>query len=612
METVRPGRPVRSVRSSGPSGPAGGAAPVAVDPRLAGALERSGLALLLLDAEGAVVHATRGLTRALGLGPQEVLGQRRLTWWLGLSVVAPLPGQGDPAGGEPAGGRSRLDPVQGAALRAAAPAGVDLLRAVRAGDVDVEVDVARSDGQLLVAHVQVTTDDGDGAVLVLRDITSERAAQQQLRTLLARQEAVISASPDTIYRIHLGQQVVEWANTGPASLLGLPPGDGSTPAEPPHPDDAPGVRRALEALRTAGTGEIVECTYRVLDPFGGHRWIHTRSTVSDRSAAGVPVRVVGLAQDLTETITTMDALAGSERRFHEIFARGPVGMLLFGLEGWISEVNHALCTFWERDPSELVGAPAGEHLDPAAPAEDERPHAGDRDERARAEDQLQALLSGDAEVVHRERCYELPSGKVVWARISLSLTSSSSGEPAFLAFVEDVTARRREAEQLEHAALHDPLTGLPNRAKAEEQLRSALSRTVRRGGGCAVLFVDLDHFKDVNDTLGHAAGDALLIDVADRLRGLLRAGDLAARIGGDEFVLVCEDVGDAQALSSIAERVCERISIPVDLGVRTVTVSASIGAARTEGDLGPEELLRAADRAMYRAKAAGRACWRAA
>ncbi len=305
----------------------------------------------------------------------------------------------------------------------------------------------------------------------------------------------------------------------------------------------------------------------------------------------------------------MDALAGSERRFHEVFARGPVGMLIFGLEGWVSEVNDALCTLLERDTAELVGAAAAELLEPAA---GERASAEERDELAQAHAQLQALVDGSAEVAHRERRFDLPSGRTVWAQVTLSLTSSSTGEPAFLAFVEDVTARKREAEQLEHAALHDPLTGLPNRAKAEDQLSTALARTQRRGGGCAVLFVDLDHFKDVNDTLGHAAGDHLLRDVADRLRGLLRTGDMAARIGGDEFVLVCEDVADAQALSAIAERVCERITIPVDLGARTVTVTASVGAARTDGSLGPDELLRAADRAMYRAKAAGRACWRAA
>ncbi|PRY18190.1 diguanylate cyclase domain-containing protein [Kineococcus rhizosphaerae] len=578
--------------------------------RLASAVENAGVALLLIDAQGRTSHATAGLARVLGEPRAALVGLDRLGWWLGLSLDA-----GDE--------RTVLDPALRPSLSAAAPSGADLLAVVQhlqeaqhsekhpgthpGVHLDVDVDLARADGQLLVAQVRLSPDGTGGVVLLVHDVTTDRAAAANLRTLLARQEAVIAASPDTIYRIHLGQSVVEWTNTGAGSLLGLPPVERDAPTAPVHPDDVPVVARAVQALRHAAPGEIVECTYRVLGGHGEESWVHTRSTVSDRTVAGAPLRVVGIAQDLTETITTMDALAGSERRFHEIFARGPVGMLLFGLEGWVHEVNVALCTFLERDPAELVGALAADVVDPV-PSEAEL--AAGQDAQALADAQLSALVEGTEEVVHRERRYELPSGRVVWAQITVSLTSTSTGEPAFLAFVEDITARKREAEQLEHAALHDPLTGLPNRARAEDRLGTALARTQRRGGGCAVLFVDLDHFKEVNDTLGHAAGDTLLRDVADRLRSLLRAGDTAARIGGDEFVLVCEDVPDAQALAAIAARVCERITIPVDLGARTVTVTASVGAARTDGAAAADDLLRAADRAMYRAKAAGRACWR--
>ncbi|MEW1959833.1 diguanylate cyclase [Kineococcus sp. NPDC059986] len=561
-------------------------------------LDHAGVALARVDPRGHLVAATSEYLRLTGTDPATVPGAADLPWWSGV-----LP--------------------EGAVALPPRPTGTALLAAVVAGDLEVDVEVAG--GRADAVRVKVTAVPGDGAVLLVRDVTDERAERAALQTRLAQQEAVISASPDTIYRLHLGTGHVEWTNTGGACLLGLPAvghlaagglvtggvvtGGLGRPDDDVHPDDRPGVDRAVESLRAAAPGEIVECTYRVVSGWGEERWVHTRSVVTDLDATGRAVHAVGIAQDLTETITTMDALAGSERRFHEVFARGPVGMLLFSLEGWTSEVNDALCTFLERDTAELVGAPAAELLEPAG---GERASAQERDEVAQAHAQLQALLDGTAEVAHRERRFELPSGRTVWAQVTISLTSSSTGEPAFLAFVEDVTARKREAEQLEHAALHDPLTGLPNRARAEDQLVTALARTQRRGGGCAVLFVDLDHFKDVNDTLGHAAGDQLLRDVADRLRGLLRTGDVAARIGGDEFVLICEDVADAQALSAIAARVSERISIPVDLGARTVTVTASVGAARTDGSLGADELMRAADRAMYRAKAAGRACWRAA
>ncbi|WP_380176241.1 diguanylate cyclase domain-containing protein [Kineococcus sp. DHX-1] len=567
------------------------------------ALDLAGVALAVLDPAGHVAAATAAYCRLTGREASSVPGTLVLDWW---GSTPDTNSAGDP--GAPSLGPA---PSVSAVLAAVAAGGVHLdveLHGETSGPQEGRQD-GRQGGRRGVLRVEVTGHAGGGAVLLLRDVTAEVAERTSLRTRLAQQEAVMSASPDTIYRLHLGTGHVEWTNSGGACLLGLPAVDDLVAADLVHPDDASGVERAVETLRAAAPGEIVECTYRVVDTWGEERWVHTRSTVTDLDAAGRALHAVGIAQDLTETITTMDALAGSERRFHEVFARGPVGMLIFGLEGWISEVNDALCTLLERDTAELVGAAAAELLEPAA---GERASAQERDELAQAHAQLQALIDGSAEVAHRERRFDLPSGRTVWAQVTLSLTSSSTGEPAFLAFVEDVTARKREAEQLEHAALHDPLTGLPNRAKAEDQLGSALARTQRRGGGCAVLFVDLDHFKDVNDTLGHAAGDHLLRDVADRLRGLLRTGDTAARIGGDEFVLVCEDVADAQALSAIAERVCERITIPVDLGARTVTVTASVGAARTDGSLGPDELLRAADRAMYRAKAAGRACWRAA
>ncbi|MEZ0166025.1 diguanylate cyclase [Kineococcus sp. LSe6-4] len=584
-----------------------GAGLVAPSPQPAGdpwgqALDRAGVALARLDPAGHLAAATTAYLRLTGTDPATVPGARVLPWW----GSGPGP----------------------------APSVSALLQAVAGGDLEVDVSLTGAGGRgplgpAGLVHVRLSAVPAGGAVLLLRDVSAERAEQVErraLRTRLAQQEAVISASPDTIYRLHLGRGHVEWTNTDGTCLFGLPAAGDPTadpaaadavPSDAVHPDDLPGVQRALQTLRGAEPGQIVECTYRVVDGWGQERWIHTRSTVTDRDETGRAEHVVGIAQDLTETITTINALAGSERRFHEVFARGPVGMVLFSLEGWISEVNEALCTFLQRDAADLVGAPALDLLGPPAGErgsgrEGEDPgHDPDHDPlQARA--QLQALVEGAVEVVQRERCFDLPDGRRVWAQLTVSLTSSSTGEPAFLAFVEDVTARRREAEQLEHAALHDPLTGLPNRAKAQDHLVTALARTRRRGGGCAVLFVDLDHFKDVNDTLGHAAGDDLLRDVADRLRSLLRTGDLAARIGGDEFVLVCEDVADAQALSAIADRVCARITIPVDLGARTVTVSASVGAARTDGTWDAEELLREADRAMYRAKAAGRACWRAA
>jgi diguanylate cyclase (GGDEF)-like protein len=168
---------------------------------------------------------------------------------------------------------------------------------------------------------------------------------------------------------------------------------------------------------------------------------------------------------------------------------------------------------------------------------------------------------------------------------------------------------RRSVERLRHGALHDALTGLPNRTLFLDRLEQSLRRARRRGsdGGAAVLFLDLDRFKLVNDSLGHAVGDELLKAVAERLDGAIRPGDTVARLGGDEFTVLLEDVGDAREAAMVAERVLATLHDPFAVAGRELHISGSIGIALAEPDADPEELIRDADVAMYRAKSQGKA-----
>jgi diguanylate cyclase (GGDEF)-like protein len=166
--------------------------------------------------------------------------------------------------------------------------------------------------------------------------------------------------------------------------------------------------------------------------------------------------------------------------------------------------------------------------------------------------------------------------------------------------------RRRTEEQTQHEALHDPLTGLPNRNLFLDRLQHALSVAARRETSIAVLFLDLDQFKLVNDSLGHAAGDELLAAVAPRIEGALRPGDTVARFGGDEFALLAEDVGNERGATRVAERVAEALARPFILREQEHFVSASVGIAIGEGKEAPEALIRDADSALYRAKEHGR------
>ena len=167
----------------------------------------------------------------------------------------------------------------------------------------------------------------------------------------------------------------------------------------------------------------------------------------------------------------------------------------------------------------------------------------------------------------------------------------------------DVTSAHEVTAELAHQALHDPLTGLPNRVLLREHLNHALRRLDRHGGELVVLFLDLDRFKDVNDTLGHDAGDRLLVALAERLRRALRPSDTVARLAGDEFVVVCEDVDDGPAVAEIADRLLAAVERPFRIDGVDAQVSASIGVSSVrESGADADSLLREADAAMYTVK----------
>ena len=175
-------------------------------------------------------------------------------------------------------------------------------------------------------------------------------------------------------------------------------------------------------------------------------------------------------------------------------------------------------------------------------------------------------------------------------------------------FLRNVTNRAMAEEALraaQHRALHDPLTGLPNRVLLLDRLGQACARLRRSSGRLLVMFVDLDRLKAVNDTWGHATGDDLLVQVGRRLDQALRPDDTVARLGGDEFVVVCPDVADSQVCLELPNRLLETLARPIALDHATISVTASIGVVEAGDEADPADVLRQADSAMYRAKRAG-------
>ncbi len=301
---------------------------------------------------------------------------------------------------------------------------------------------------------------------------------------------------------------------------------------------------------------------------------------------------VVLLRDVTDRERSSIALEQARRRFQQAFHSAPTGMALVRTDdGRIVDANESLAAMLARPVGSMIGRSIRRLTHP----DDVRATAA---ERARFE-------LGITETLHLEQRYRRSDGEYVWAKTRVSLTEDE-GVSLAITHIEDVTEQRRVAEQLSYAATHDELTELPNRSALVSRLDRVLDDAAL--GEVAVLFIDLDNFKVVNDGLGHRAGDQLLREVAQRFRDVTREHDTLARFGGDEFVVFVNGADGAVVDPTVvADRLRAAAQIPVRLDDRDVVVTASIGfAVNSTAGLTADDLLRDADAAMYRAKSAGR------
>jgi diguanylate cyclase (GGDEF)-like protein/PAS domain S-box-containing protein len=300
---------------------------------------------------------------------------------------------------------------------------------------------------------------------------------------------------------------------------------------------------------------------------------------------------VAAVRDVTQRKLTEEALRLAEERFRSAFEDAPIGMALLRLDGTVAQVNEAFCRLLGCTGQDLLDA-AGRIVVAGDPLVN--PTLRER------------MLDGRTRLHREERRLAGPDGQLVYLLLTISLLPDAQGDPSqFLVHVEDISAAKQAKAQLKHRALHDPLTDLPNRTLLLDRLTQALARSQRRLSLIGVMFLDLDRFKVVNDTLGHDAGDQILVEVAVRIKDVLRRGDTAARLGGDEFVLLCEDLSDEAEGVEIARRVSQVLALPFTVHGRELTVGASIGLALTRAESLPETILSNADAAMYRAKQGG-------
>jgi len=355
-----------------------------------------------------------------------------------------------------------------------------------------------------------------------------------------------------------------------------------------HPDDR--ARVATRWRELAERHEPVELEHRYVRRDGVVRTLRAHgAAVPDADGRMV---VVGTAQDITEQRTAVTRMERSTQRFTDLVAVTPVGIGLFDQDEHLVDANDALCDLLGYRLDQLRGMSARQMT-----------HPDEKDSGLRAaSDETSTPGAGRRKVP--QRLLIRSDGEPVYCELHVSMSVQDDGTRFWLVVFQDITERRRAAEALRYQATHDDLTGLPNRAAVKQLLGQLLGRG--DAPGVAVLFCDIDNFKRVNDSLGHDAGDELLVALARRLEGGLPEGCTAARLSGDEFVIICSDIDSVGGLDSLATRVSGLLRTAVPVHGQLIRVSASIGAAvPSGGDSGGEDLLRFADAAMFEAKRRG-------
>jgi diguanylate cyclase (GGDEF)-like protein/PAS domain S-box-containing protein len=361
-----------------------------------------------------------------------------------------------------------------------------------------------------------------------------------------------------------------------------------------HPDDREELRRRTNENRARPRSDNPEqYEHRVVRRDGEVIHVLTRNRVVMDSEGRV-LKVVGVNQDITARKKMEDTLRESETKLRAILdgSRDAIGVSKDGIRIFANPAYVSLFGYESAD--ELIGAPT---IDLIAP-----------ESRSFVAEMMRKRAAGEPAPSFYEVTALRKDGTTFLAEASAS-TYVLKGEQLTLVILRDITDRKQAEKQLLHNAFYDGLTDLPNRELFMDRLGHALRRANRdEDYPGAVIFLDLDRFKVVNDSLGHTVGDKLLKEAARRLERCIRPGDTVARLGGDEFVMLCERIRDVETAKAIAYRVQDALSAPFMIEGSEIRSSASIGIALTSAEYeGPEEVLRDADITMYRAKALGRA-----
>lgn len=434
----------------------------------------------------------------------------------------------------------------------------------------------------------------DSIVVFSEDITERKRGELRLREAEQRWKFAIDGSDLGLWDWDIPANTVFFSTRWKAMLGFAEDEVGNDLSEwqsRVHPDDL-GKVMADVAAHFAGRTDLYANEHRVRCKDGSWKWIMDRGKAVERAPDGSVLRMIGTHTDLTALKQREEALALNA----DVFRSSSEGIVICDADNRIVSVNEAFTEITGYAADEVIGRDPGLL-------------SSGRHERAFYRDMWQRILEAghwQGEVWNRRRDGDL---YLQWLTINVARDPDGNIRHYYAIF-SDITQRRQTEARISHMAHHDALTDLPNRVLLRDRIEHAIRQAERERGALAVLFLDLDRFKNVNDSLGHGVGDALLVEMARRICATVRHQDTVSRAGGDEFSLLLPDT-DAEGAAHVAQKLLDAIARPLTVEGQEMTLTPSIGIAIHPDDARDvDALLRASDAAMYRAKAAGGAGFR--
>ncbi len=430
----------------------------------------------------------------------------------------------------------------------------------------------------------------DGLELRVAERTVELArAAEELGESEARLNLALDASGLGLWDWDLANNRVHHSRLEVVFGVGLPDrrDEHGSPLPDIHPDDLEAVRATLIA-HLKGETEFFTVEYRALRADGSELWLEDRGRVIQRDAGGRALRMIGTRRDISE----LRSQAEQQRLAATVFEAASEGMVIMNARYRVLAVNDACCALCGYDREELIGHSVARI-------------AGSQESQRQYQTMREALeLHGhwQGELIETRK-----SGEVYpqWVQLR-EVRDANDSVTHVVAFISDLSVRRKIEERLRYLTHYDDLTGLANRGLLKERLHEACQRVRRNGRNMAVLYIDLDRFKLLNESLGHEAADALLREMSRRITQTLSEADTIARLSGDEFVVLIDAYGSLSSLAHLGSRLLQRIRKPVIIDEQELVISASIGVSlMPDNSRDAEVLLRQANMAMQQAKHLG-------